>query len=458
MAANSISPTSLQKKWKGRDEWLSDGGGRGAGRLVAKRASAGVTFYFAYFDEERRRRFFPIGPYSPDGKRGLTLQGARDEAARLSAQYRAGTVDLHAFYEAKSRSEARARKADEDAARQAEEAAQRTSLKKLTEAYVGHLSGQAKQSAREAENIFRRHVLDAWPDLSERRAAELTTDDFVPVIAKVVEAKKGRTAAKLRSYLRAAYALAIKAKTKPNAPMALRTFGVTTNPIASIDAMPEFNRALDRVLSEDEMRAFLSRMDAMPAGVQKDALHLCLLLGGQRPTQLLRLAAKDVDIGAKTLTLYDGKGRRTQPRAHLLPLPEKALEIVTRLHEMHDEAETLFAPDGKPLDLWKISSTVTQIAVEMKKAKEIKQPFTLRDIRRTCETLLSAMGVTSDVRAQLLSHGLGGVQNRHYDKHEYMDEKRRALEALEQRLDEIRASADTKGKVVTAAFGVRARK
>jgi hypothetical protein len=48
--------------------------------------------------------------------------------------------------------------------------------------------------------------------------------------------------------------------------------------------------------------------------------------------------------------------------------------------------------------------------------------------------MLAAMGVTRDVRAQLLSHGLGGVQQVHYDRHSYMDEKRDALERWAQRL------------------------
>ena len=58
----------------------------------------------------------------------------------------------------------------------------------------------------------------------------------------------------------------------------------------------------------------------------------------------------------------------------------------------------------------------------------------MRDLRRTCETMLAAMGVSSDVRAHLQSHGLGGVQTRHYDRHSYMDEKRKALELWEERL------------------------
>lgn len=46
------------------------------------------------------------------------------------------------------------------------------------------------------------------------------------------------------------------------------------------------------------------------------------------------------------------------------------------------------------------------------------------------ETRLAAEGVHMDVRAQLQSHGLGGVQARHYDRHDYLDEKRAALETL----------------------------
>lgn len=40
-------------------------------------------------------------------------------------------------------------------------------------------------------------------------------------------------------------------------------------------------------------------------------------------------------------------------------------------------------------------------------------------------------------RAQLLSHGLSGAQAAHYDRYEYMTEKRNALEAWERRLEDI---------------------
>ena len=56
--------------------------------------------------------------------------------------------------------------------------------------------------------------------------------------------------------------------------------------------------------------------------------------------------------------------------------------------------------------------------------------FQLKRIRSGIETLLAAHGVSREVRGHLQSHGLTGVQARHYDGHDYMHEKRRALEIL----------------------------
>jgi len=46
------------------------------------------------------------------------------------------------------------------------------------------------------------------------------------------------------------------------------------------------------------------------------------------------------------------------------------------------------------------------------------------------ETPMAGAGISMEVRAQLQSHGLGGVQNRHYDRHRYMAEKVNALRGL----------------------------
>ena len=60
--------------------------------------------------------------------------------------------------------------------------------------------------------------------------------------------------------------------------------------------MAKFNRALNRNLSAPELAAFLVRVRALPEDAKRDALEVCIDLGGQRPTQLLRLRRGDVDL------------------------------------------------------------------------------------------------------------------------------------------------------------------
>lgn len=97
---------------------------------------------------------------------------------------------------------------------------------------------------------------------------------------------------------------------------------------------------------------------------------------------------------------------------------------------------------GSPLLFSTYGQTQLADTTPGKRAAEIGaavtgEPFDLRDIRRTCETMLASMGISRDTRAQLLSHGLSGVQVSHYDRHAYTDEKRAALMAWESRLHEI---------------------
>ena len=75
----------------------------------------------------------------------------------------------------------------------------------------------------------------------------------------------------------------------------------------------------------------------------------------------------------------------------------------------------------------------------MEKADELeKEPFTAGTIRATIESRLIAKPyrISSDVLGQLLSHGLGGIQQRHYQHHDFFDEKMEALKSLQQLLEE----------------------
>jgi hypothetical protein len=201
-----LTANGLRAKWPGKDRWLYDGTTRGHGSLVARIMRTGVTFYFQYVNSSGRQRLLPLGSFDVDGKCGLSLLAARGKAASISELYRSGIKDLHEYLERRDlEAEIARQKEQENAERERqvrEDAANRYSLKKLLAAYVTHLRASGKVSADDVENIFKNHVLTA-PDLPQRIAAEVSTDDWVGIVGKVVAAGHGRTAAKLRSYARA---------------------------------------------------------------------------------------------------------------------------------------------------------------------------------------------------------------------------------------------------------------
>ena len=164
-------------------------------------------------------------------------------------------------------------------------------------------------------------------------------------------------------------------------------------------------------------------------GVEAASLRLHLLAGGQRIEQLLRLRWADVTCGS--ITIFDNKGRPGHgSRPHQIPLLHGAVQA---LAEFRREGEFVISTTAgkkaiscRTLAGWAHDIVGTSI-----------DGFQLKRIRSGVETLLAAMGISREVRGHLQSHGLTGVQARHYDGHDYMPEKRRALEVLRVELDRV---------------------
>lgn len=91
--------------------------------------------------------------------------------------------------------------------------------------------------------------------------------------------------------------------------------------------------------------------------------------------------------------------------------------------------DLLFTITGAgPALLDNASHYVTKLSAAMVDADEAVESFCLSDIRRSAETILAGkLRISKDDRAQLLSHGISGVQEKHYDRSGHMDAKAEAL-------------------------------
>ena len=286
---------------------------------------------------------------------------------------------------------------------------------------MAHLKTQGRRSHVDADQIFKRHVTEAWPDVVQAPAVDLTPDQVLDMLRRLIEAGKGRTANKLRSYLRAAYQCGLDVRTTASIPIVFKAFGVVFNPAAQTRRSPQFDRADKRPFSKAELRTYWQLLRDRP-GSEAAVLRLHVLTGGQRIEQFVRL--RWADVAADAVTIFDGKGRPGQgPRPHQIPLLDDAvltLAVLTR-----DGTFAISTTAGK-----KAISVRTLAGWAHAIVGDAIDGFQLKRIRSGIETLLAANGVSREVRGHLQSHGLTGVQARHYDGHDYMAEKRKALELL----------------------------
>lgn len=402
--------------------WAADPAARGAGRLQARKLAGGdVAFYYRYAGPDGERVRVPLGT-------GLSLAQARAAADDLSRRYQAGDRDLRGALERDAAAAAEKIKTAEAEAERKGNA----SLGALMDAYVTDLKAKGKKkSAGDVQSAITLHIERSFPKLWAKPAEDVDADDVMTIIDRVADAGKLRQADKLRSYIASAYAKAIRSRRKAGAAPALRAFRLVTNPARELGVVEGSSKARDRALSVAELRAYWKRIRVMD-DANGAMLRFHLLTGGQRVEQLSRLTTADLDADAKTVTLRDPKGRRTTPRDHVVPLLPAAEDALSGMRP-DDLGPFLFTvTSGYAPALYGVARKRLEPVVEaMLAADELPGgAFTLGDLRRTVETRLAAAGVSKEVRAHLQSHGLGGVQDRHYDRHAYIDEKRTALGKL----------------------------
>jgi integrase len=401
------------------------------GSLQGRRLADAIQLYWRYSHEGKTHRQ-TVGLYDSSAPprrltptvRGYSIQAAIEACKALAATHaaRATTGGLR---------EAKADEMREHLARKAAETERGArTLEVLLQTYVAFLAAQGRQSAREVQNLFRLNVVKAWPKISAKPAADVTPEDVLDILRKLMEAGKGRSANKLRSYLRAAYQCAIDVRTTASVPVAFKAFQVTSNPAALTKRSAQFDRADKRPLPLVDLRRYWRLIEDMP-GLPGAALRVHLMSGGQRIEQILRLRRQD--ITEDSLTIFDTKGRPGgAPRSHLLPLTD----VLRQALEHAEAAGTyVFSASGGKTPL--VSTTLAKWARQA--VGDVVPGFLLKRVRSGVETTLAAAGVSKEVRGHLQSHGLTGVQARHYDGHDYVPQKLEALNLLHTLLDDAEA-------------------
>jgi len=195
-----------------------------------------------------------------------------------------------------------------------------------------------------------------------------------------------------------------------------------------------------RVLSDAELMKLWAGLDARPSAAA-DAIRLRLLLG-QRGEETAGMQWAEVDLEAAHWSM---PGRRTKnKRPHVVPLPATALALLkARRTVTADDEPRVFPALSRWSDDYRALADIHGGAYEWK------------DLRRTVATRLAGLRFDETTIGRCLNHARVTVTAKHYNQHEYLDEKRRALTAWDAELQRILAH---KAKPKAAVLRLRGRR
>jgi integrase len=298
-------------------------------------------------------------------------------------------------------------------------------LGELITAYVAHLEAQGKRSAPDIHRTLERMATVIG---MSRQASEVSTADVVAALRPVYAAKKASMADHMRGAFRAAYGWAIRAQNDYRTASVQVRFGITANPAANIPTEPK--KAGERWLSREELLAFWKWLRA--GGTRHDnrntdprnyvALQL-LILTGQRVEEVLRI---DTSMVNRSMAAIEWPVTKTG-NAHVIAATPRMLRMLTwckgcgvGLYFPRAGDSTLPVQDSTLRDV--VRNYCRQTGAEW---------FTPRDLRRTWKTLSGFAGVSKVDRDLIQNHSSGDVSSKHYDRYDYLPEKRAALERWE---------------------------
>lgn len=411
-------------------------GGRGDGALVFKRRdSQTIEAYYQYF-YEGKRQLLKLGRYGQ-----VSLAECRAKAVELAAQ-RAEHPDLKGWLlESEQAQAAQQRKAEQAAVAEAE----RGTLKDLLQDYVGSLTAAGTKSVKEIARIIRVDFVEKNPDIVAMKARDVEPAHALELLAPIWERGAKTQYNRARTYLHAAYQYGLQAE-YDIARKSRKTFGLVHNPVAAIRKQPEGETAHERALTDAELKHFWDKcIKAQKVGeLSTLLLQFVIATGGQRPYRLIVAPWSDYDMEARTVRTASLKGRG-KARVHLIPLTDRAIQILHRVKEISGRHPWPWCFTGEgPIAISTPRNAVLRFctdeaAIMDKETGQRVQLFTPRDLRRTAKQIMQRAGIEPYLRDLLQDHNQGGIANKHYANNPdaALPDKWRAINAYEAALSDI---------------------
>lgn len=285
----------------------------------------------------------------------------------------------------------------------------------LFEAYVAYLKEGGKPSWKEAEKGLNK-IADTLG--RNRPARDVEPDEITAIIRPIYERGKRSMADHVRSYIRSAFSWGLKSEHDYRS-TATRRFRLTYNPAAGIPTEPKTIGT--RWLSEEEFVRLYRWLECPDTPVHPSyprAVQI-IMLTGQRVEEIARLHVDQWDARERIIDWT--KTKNLQP--HAVPMPSLAAELI---ESIIPNEHGWFFPSAKDPSK-PVSHGTLYSFVWRQRDRGVIPHATNRDLRRTFKTLAGKAGIPKEIRDRLQNHALQDVSSKHYDRWNYMVEKRAGM-------------------------------
>jgi integrase len=382
---------------------------RGFGVTIAP--SGTKTFFLSYTSpEDGKRKQVSIGQFP-----AMTLKEARLKAGALRETVNSGQ-DL-AFEKKKAIENRMAQRA-------------LGTFGDLIDLYIADLETDEKRTAKEVRRIT---VKDVPPALLARPAHLISKDDILDILTPIAQRGALAHSDNVRAYIRAAFELGLNAESMTRWRGKAPKFNLQHNPVATVKKSVSRKPRGRRALSSGEIQKLWST-DLLTKPM---LLALKMLLAtGQRVEEVLHATWAELDI-EKKVWIIPGERRKTRgttSEPHLVPLTDFHLDLLDEIKQETAHNTYLFPAQGggAPRRYDALTNAVRKYVTA-----SAMESFSPRDMRRTFKTLAGSIGISLEMRNRLQGHAFTDVGSVHYDRYEYLPEKRAVMETWISGLTEI---------------------
>lgn len=297
-------------------------------------------------------------------------------------------------------------------------------LQDLMDAYINKLDGEGAASASNVKWSFRHYVTDAFPNLASRPVSLIGPGDIRDIIVKMINAGITTYCNRLRSQLHAAFQAGLEQEFNPRSYQAVeRKFDLKGNPVSSVPVQADWEQPGDRALSTVELATLWQLLPEHLSLVTAELIKFLIASGGQRPEQLLATERRHYLVDHLVIRNKKGKNAEGERSLHVVPYNALMRQCLTVMDEINETSRYPFEgkTEGGSLHANSLSRAVSKLYG--RHTAKFNGPFTLRDIRRTCKTLMGVAGISKELKDRIQGHAFSDVSSKHYDRYDYLKEK-----------------------------------